>query len=204
MDNPLMHYEFPHEPPQLDPDGTIYLNKKIAAVVEDAADVTIVAAVLAAARAEEVTDLYLIDKKFIMDAIREKQERENPKPLTIEELQQMNGEPVFIRKLDGDQSFWMLAYPDVVSNRLGWLDYRNYGSAWVAYRHKPKEPDSETIVCDDKYWLVSEFYAPFGHKFIAERYGCTVEALCKVNNITESTPLRPGQKLKLPKLKEDS
>ena len=141
-----------------------------------------------------------------MDAIREKQERENPKPLTIEELQQMNGEPVFIRKLDGDQSFWMLAYPDVVSNRLGWLDYRNYGSAWVAYRHKPKEPepDSEIIACDDKYWLVSEFYAPFGHKFIAERYGCTVEALCKVNNITESTPLRPGQKLKLPKLKEDS
>ena len=139
MDRRLMHYEFPHEPPQLDPDGTIDLNKKIAAVVEDAADVTIVAAVLAAARAEKVTDLYLIDKKFIMDAIREKQERENPKPLTIEELRQMHGEPVFIRKLDGDQSFWMLAYPDVVSNRLGWLDYRNYGSAWVAYRHKPKE-----------------------------------------------------------------
>lgn len=139
MDRRLMHYEFPHEPPQLDPDGTIDINKKIAAVVEDAADVTIVAAVLAAARAEEVTDLYLIDKKFIMDAIREKQEREKPKPLTIEELREMNGEPVFIRKLDGDQSFWMLAYPDVVSNRLGWLDYRNYGSAWVAYRHKPKE-----------------------------------------------------------------
>lgn len=138
MDN-LMHYIFPHEPLQLDPDGTIDINKKIAAVVEDAADVTIVAAVLAAARAEEVTDLFLIDKTFIMDAIREKQERENPKPLTIEELREMNGEPVFIRKLDGDQSFWMLAYPDAVSNRLGWLDYRNYGSAWVAYLHKPKE-----------------------------------------------------------------
>ena len=61
MDNRLMHYEFPHEPPQLDPDGTIDINKKIAAVVEDiaavvediaavvedTADVTIVAAVLA-------------------------------------------------------------------------------------------------------------------------------------------------------------
>lgn len=65
--------------------------------------------------------------------------QENAKPLTIEELREMCGEPVFIRKLDGDQSFWMLAYPDAVSNRLGWLDYRNYGSAWVAYRHKPKE-----------------------------------------------------------------
>ena len=201
MEN-LMHYEFPPVPPQIS--VTIAeVTRNIAAAVEDTTDKAIVAAIIDAARAEGVTDLYLLDKTFILDAIREKQERENPKPLTIEELRKMNGEPVFIRKLDGAQSFWMLAYPDVVSNRLGWLDYRNYGSAWVAYRHKPKEPDSETIEVAEKYWLVTRSNAPFGHKRIAERCGCTAEALCKVNNITESTPLRPGQKLKLPKLKED-
>lgn len=60
-------------------------------------------------------------------------------PLAVEELRQMSGEPVWVQKLDGDKSFWMLAYPDVVSNRLGWLDYRDYGKCWTAYRRNPKE-----------------------------------------------------------------
>ena len=145
MDRRLMHYEFPHEPPQLDPDGTIDINKKIAAVVEDAADVTIVAAVLAAARAEEVTDLFLIDKKFIMDAIREKQERENPKPLTYEELMQMHGEPVFVT-VPGKphRSKWCIV--DIISPRPALIG-KDYAcdlllvgtDAIEVYRHKPKE-----------------------------------------------------------------
>ena len=60
-------------------------------------------------------------------------------PLAIEELQQMYGEPVWVKKLDSDKSFWMLAYKDQVCNRIGWLDYRGYGKDWVAYRHKPEE-----------------------------------------------------------------
>lgn len=81
MDNPLMHYILLDE--QIQFDGTIAkLAQKIAAVVGDTADKAIVEAIIAAARAEEVTDLYMIDKKFILDAIREKQELENQKPLT--------------------------------------------------------------------------------------------------------------------------
>lgn len=81
MDNPLMHYILLNE--QIQFDGTIAkLAQKIAAVVGDTADKAIVEAIIAAARAEEVTDLYMIDKKFILDAIREKQELENQKPLT--------------------------------------------------------------------------------------------------------------------------
>lgn len=75
MDKRLMHYVFPRDQIQLD--GTMAeLPGKVAAVVEDSTDAAIVAAILAAARAEEVTDLYLIDKTFILDAIREKLERE--------------------------------------------------------------------------------------------------------------------------------
>ena len=99
MDNRLMHYILLDEQIQLD--GTIAkLTQKIAAVVEDAADKAIVEAILAAARAEEVTDLYLIDKKFILDAIREKQERENPKPLTNADKLRTMDETAFVRFLD--------------------------------------------------------------------------------------------------------
>lgn len=142
MDNRLMHYEFPHEPPQLDPDGTIDINKKIAAVVEDATDKAIVAAILAAARAEEVTDLYLIDKKFIMDAIREKQERENPKPLTIEELREMNGEPVWVAEFH----VWAIIEVDDVGGWKGVPFAHGWNFNWNldkkllhCFRHKPKE-----------------------------------------------------------------
>lgn len=75
MDKRLMHYEFPRD--QIQFDGTmVELPGKVAAVVEDATDAAIVAAILAAARAEGVTDLYLIDKTFILDAIREKKQKE--------------------------------------------------------------------------------------------------------------------------------
>lgn len=75
MDKRLMHYQFPHDQIQLN--GTMAeVRAKVAAIVEDSTDAAIVAAILAAARAEEVTDLYLMDKTFILDALREKLERE--------------------------------------------------------------------------------------------------------------------------------
>lgn len=77
MDNRLMHYEFHRNQIQLD--GTMAeLPQKIAAAVEDTTDKAIVQAVIEAAQANGVTDLYLLDKTFIMDALREKQEREKP------------------------------------------------------------------------------------------------------------------------------
>lgn len=67
------------------------------------------------------------------------QGKDMKKPLTVEELRRMNGEPVWIRKTGTRQSFWMLAYKDICSNRLGWLDYRDYGEEWVAYRYAQEE-----------------------------------------------------------------
>lgn len=81
MDKRLMHYEFPRDQIRLDGNTAEY-RTKVAAVVEDSTDAAIVAAILAAARAEGVTDLYLMDKTFILDALREKLEREKPKPMT--------------------------------------------------------------------------------------------------------------------------
>ena len=67
-----------------------------------------------------------------------KQERNAP--LTPDELQEMDGEPVYI--VDGDVAWW-----DIVSFSLqGWLylvkgkqlRYSRYGE-WLAYRQKPEE-----------------------------------------------------------------
>lgn len=58
-------------------------------------------------------------------------------PLDLVELKQMDGEPVWVHNLEVDKSFWALAYKDVVSNRMGWLDYSGYGKIWVAYKNKP-------------------------------------------------------------------
>lgn len=70
----------------------------------------------------------------------------DPKPLTIEELRQMDGEPVWIKadhygtfadivhilgKEDGDSFVgFKICYR---------LQENGYGKTWEAYRHKPKE-----------------------------------------------------------------
>ena len=155
MDKRLMHYEFPRDQIQLE--GTmVELPGKVAAVVEDATDTAIVAAILAAARAEEVTDLYLIDKTFILDAIREKLEREKPKPLTIEELRQMDGEPVWVTvpeepavsayctidvctRFKEDRGNDKYSEAMVPGDGFSYYQFDKYGKTWIAYRHRPKE-----------------------------------------------------------------
>ena len=145
MDNRLMHYEFPRDQIQLD--GTMAeLPHKIAAVVADTTDKTIVAAVLDAARAEGVTDLHLLDKKFVLDAIREKQERENPKPLTIEELHGMIGEPVWVQGPGLPQYGRWAIVEEAFGNSLYLVNdftCHDIGKTWIAYRHKPKEEHHE-------------------------------------------------------------
>lgn len=107
MDKRLMHYQFVTDHVPVDDTATFsnYLDYKVAAVVEDTADEAIFKAILAAAQAEEITDLYLLDKKFIMEAIREKKERENQKPRTnADRIRSMNDEE--LAKL-------MMAIPDI-------------------------------------------------------------------------------------------
>lgn len=72
--------------------------------------------------------------RMAIAAIKKQEERSNQKPLTIEELHNMYFEPVWI-ETTGGKSFWMFVYADRVMNRAGYLEYRNYGKEWLAYRH---------------------------------------------------------------------
>lgn len=56
-----------------------------------------------------------------------------PEPLSIEKLCKMDGIPVWVHNSIAGKSFWMLAYSNQCSNRLGYLEYRDYQNTWVAY-----------------------------------------------------------------------
>ena len=77
--------------------------------------------------------------KAAVEALREKQERENPKPLTIDEMRQMIGEPVWCQVMEPSArcvknggGYWAIA-----SGTLMKL-IRMHGGI-TAYRHKPEE-----------------------------------------------------------------
>jgi len=73
-------------------------------------------------------------------ALRAQQERENPKPLTLEELREMDGEPVYL-----DLDTWAIVKYDVgdpllVFNEGSPCDAKLwYEKIEPAYRNKPKE-----------------------------------------------------------------
>ena len=82
--------------------------------------------------------------RYTADAIAEKLCREardkNP-PLTLEELQGMDGEPVCIAPVDGGPYTWMLVdtkYEVCREAHGGLAVFENLGKTWVAYRHKPE------------------------------------------------------------------
>lgn len=74
-----------------------------------------------------------------LEALREKQERENPEPLTLEKLREMREEPVWGLHKDYDAGTWLIA-------TCGWI--RDYSRSlvdakamikdgWKFYDHKP-------------------------------------------------------------------
>lgn len=85
-----------------------------------------------------------------IEAWNRRAEPEN-KPLTLEELRQMDGEPVWVVTLDGtDEPRWGIVtsaekhgtYLLCALNGVATADYADfdsYNDTWVAYRHKPKE-----------------------------------------------------------------
>ena len=82
--------------------------------------------------------------RYTADAIAEKLCREardkNP-PLTMEELREMDGEPVCIAPVDGGPYTWMLVdtkYEVCREAHGGLAVFENLGKTWVAYRHKPE------------------------------------------------------------------
>ena len=78
-------------------------------------------------------------------ALREKAEREDPKPLTIEELRQMDGVPVYLVFLSLNETGWEIFVEhddDGFETDAGsWYYAKTYGKKWFAYRHKPREVD---------------------------------------------------------------
>lgn len=91
--------------------------------------------------------------ELTLEVLREKQERENPEPLTIAELRQMDGEPVYLHTFSSVQRKTNIAQWAIIeaagdanavflragcnSRLTKW--FCNYGKTWNAYRHKPKE-----------------------------------------------------------------
>lgn len=88
--------------------------------------------------------------ELALAALREKEARENPEPLTLAELRQMDGEPVWIvakhyrtfadvvhicGRDDGDA----FVHFKICHN----LQENGHGKTWNAYRHKPKGENHE-------------------------------------------------------------
>lgn len=78
------------------------------------------------------------------DALREQQERENPKPLTLDELRQMDGEPVYCVEITGREE-WLFRRDGGFADMYGeftsddFMLFDNYGKLWWCYRQKPEE-----------------------------------------------------------------
>lgn len=84
--------------------------------------------------------------KIALAALRAQQERENPKPLTVEELKERHNRPVWIQEIEKpSESCWRLCYWDRgkylvllgISSAGHLID--EYGKTWTAYAHEPKE-----------------------------------------------------------------
>ena len=79
--------------------------------------------------------------KTSLAALREKLERQQNDPLTLEELREMDGEPVWVDDWFMDTHCWELS-----EDAEDYFEGRNesqYGSAWLAYRHKPEEEEHD-------------------------------------------------------------
>jgi hypothetical protein len=76
-------------------------------------------------------------------ALHEKADREDPKPLTLEELRQCEGCPVFLVIENINVKRWAIIdfSGDERTRFQNGLRLSNevYGMTWFAYRHKPKE-----------------------------------------------------------------
>ena len=78
-------------------------------------------------------------------ALQEKLERENPQPLTLEELNGMVGEPVWCVQLNGDCHWCVVMYSGAVKRTFGFLtEYEDIPKYFKSfYQHKPKEGKDE-------------------------------------------------------------
>lgn len=127
------------------------LSKHIAAKISDLTEKALTEEIVRTARKAGVTDLFLMDKNFLLSAIREKQERTNPKLLTLDELRQMDGDKIYIQYIGACKGFYDDEYAPYYGQNEQYVQKYNgmlracdlplkyYGKTWIAYRHKPEE-----------------------------------------------------------------
>lgn len=58
--------------------------------------------------------------KLAMEVLREKQERENPQPLTVEQLKERAGKPYYHVSLQGSGNEWEILNKRIAENPLGY------------------------------------------------------------------------------------
>lgn len=85
-------------------------------------------------------------ERLALAALRTQQKAENPEPLTLDELREMDGEPVWVEDLvNPEKSCYRLCYWDrgkyfvLISKELYGYLLEDYGEIWLAYRRKPEE-----------------------------------------------------------------
>jgi hypothetical protein len=88
------------------------------------------------------------NRKIIIQSFHEQQSRENPKPLTLEELKQRKEKPVWIITLSKghENARWRVLTKVEYSSHYFFFKFDNsikdcaeYGKTWLAYDHEPAE-----------------------------------------------------------------
>ena len=82
--------------------------------------------------------------KMCLSALQEQQQLESNEPLTMDELREMDGEPVYIHSdtFPGDCGWRVVKKASVLDIQFTDCDcllFTFYGKSWIAYRRKPKE-----------------------------------------------------------------
>lgn len=113
--------------------------------------VTVVDVVCRLADIEEI----LGGGEYDLDRLREAVRGEENEPLTLDELREMGGEPVWVCSINGLCGVWMLAYSDHCENRTGVAGYDDFDKIWQAYR---REPEGRITLTDDGCWTKEVYY----------------------------------------------
>lgn len=79
----------------------------------------------------------------LMELILDAAEEATPPndPLTLDELREMDGEPVWVVQISGKlRPFWMLVgtEDESAASRLYSAMFEDYGTEWLAYRRRPE------------------------------------------------------------------
>lgn len=77
-----------------------------------------------------------------LEALRAQQERENPKPLTEDELRARKNQPIYWYNIKKEVGDWRIVSKyqdshDFIMFRDGASEVKSYGITWLAYDHEP-------------------------------------------------------------------